>query len=202
MLLKKQEKTHSSLVYLTATPSPSMLKQISRQELAYVRIPARFHGFPLPVPSFNWIGNWRKEIKKERLPNVFLKWIKEQVRATKPVLLFLPSIKIIEKVKSLLLQEDIFCEAVHSEDQERTEKVLRFRRKELPVLLSSTILERGITIENISVGVIGAEDDIFSESALVQIAGRAGRSSAFPDGDVRFFHFGRTKAMVSSVRSY
>ncbi|MGB7999426.1 MAG: DEAD/DEAH box helicase [Anaerobacillus sp.] len=197
--VEKARKDHSSLVYLTATPSPSMLKQISRQELAYVRIPARFHGFPLPVPSFNWIGNWRKEIKKERLPNVFLKWIKEQVRATKPVLLFLPSIKIIEKVKILLLQEDIFCEAVHSEDQERTEKVLRFRRKELPVLLSSTILERGITIENISVGVIGAEDDIFSESALVQIAGRAGRSSAFPDGDVRFFHFGRTKAMVSSV---
>ncbi len=198
--VEKARKINSSLVYLTATPSSSMLNQTTRQELDYVRIPARFHGFPLPVPSFKWIGNWRKGIKKKRLPKVFLEWTNEQVRAAKPVLLFLPSIKMIDKAKNLLLEENIPCESVHSEDHDRTDKVLRFRRKEIPVLLSSTILERGITIENISVGVLGAEDDVFTESALVQIAGRAGRSAAFPDGDICFFHFGRTKAMVSSVR--
>ena len=42
---------------------------------------------------------------------------------------------------------------------------------------------------------MGAEDDIFTESALVQIAGRAGRSKDFPDGVVTFFHYGKTEAM-------
>ncbi|MGG1687351.1 helicase-related protein [Pseudalkalibacillus sp. NRS-1564] len=75
-----------------------------------------------------------------------------------------------------------------------------FEKKEIPILLSSTILERGITIENISVAVLGAEDEVFTESALVQIAGRAGRSKRFPDGDVRFFHYGKTNAMLEAIK--
>jgi competence protein ComFA len=66
------------------------------------------------------------------------------------------------------------------------------------VLLTTTILERGVTIPNIDVAVIGSEDRVFTESALVQIAGRAGRSSEFPTGDVTFFHYGKTSEMVKA----
>lgn len=41
-----------------------------------------------------------------------------------------------------------------------------------------------------------AEEEIFSESALVQIAGRAGRSFEVPYGEVIYFHYGKTEAMV------
>ncbi|PDY12247.1 DNA/RNA helicase, partial [Bacillus cereus] len=37
---------------------------------------------------------------------------------------------------------------------------------------------------------------IFSESALVQIAGRVGRSFEEPYGEVIYFHYGKTEAMV------
>lgn len=66
------------------------------------------------------------------------------------------------------------------------------------MLVTTTILERGVTVENVQVGVLGAEDDVFTESALVQISGRAGRSKDFANGDVRFFHFGKTMEMVAA----
>ncbi len=72
------------------------------------------------------------------------------------------------------------------------------RAKEIPLLLTTTILERGVTFPNIDVAVVGAEDDIFTESALVQIAGRAGRSKDYPGGVVTFFHYGKTNAMVKA----
>ncbi|MFK4997169.1 hypothetical protein ACI2OX_04930 [Bacillus sp. N9] len=52
------------------------------------------------------------------------------------------------------------------------------------------MLERGVTFPNIDVAVIGAEDDIFTEAALVQISGRVGRSSEFPNGTITFFIMG------------
>jgi len=74
------------------------------------------------------------------------------------------------------------------------------RTKEIPLLLTTTILERGVTFPNIDVAVVGAEDPIFTESALVQIAGRAGRSKDHPDGVVTFFHYGKTDEMIKARR--
>ncbi|WP_283153589.1 DEAD/DEAH box helicase [Guptibacillus hwajinpoensis] len=195
--VEKARKQGGSLIYLTATPSPLILK---KENLQIVRIPSRYHGFPLPIPTCHWSGNWRKKINKGHLPHILIEWIKKQVSERKPVLLFLPSIKIINQTKDIFEKNHFRCESVHSEDENRAEKVLRFRNKEIPILLSSTILERGITIENISVAVLGAEDEVFTESALVQIAGRAGRSKRFPEGDVRFFHYGKTNAMLEAIK--
>ena len=77
--------------------------------------------------------------------------------------------------------------AVHAEDPDRKEKVLKLRHEEVPGLLTTTILERGITIKNVQVAVIGAESTIFNSSALIQIAGRVGRNADFSGGDVVFF---------------
>ncbi len=74
------------------------------------------------------------------------------------------------------------------------------RNKEIPLLLTTTILERGVTIANLDVAVLGAEDRIFTESALVQIAGRVGRSSQYSTGNITFFHYGKTEAMVKAKR--
>ena len=89
-------------------------------------------------------------------------------------------------------------EAVYSEDPLRKEKVQHMREKKIPLLLTTTILERGVTFPNLDVAVFGAEDRIFTESALVQIAGRVGRSSNYPSGDITFFHYGKTNAMVKA----
>lgn len=55
-------------------------------------------------------------------------------------------------------------------------------------------------MKNLQVAVLGAEEEIFSESALVQIAGRAGRSFEVPYGEVIYFHYGKTEAMVRAKK--
>lgn len=57
-----------------------------------------------------------------------------------------------------------------------------------------------MTFAGIEVIVIGAEDRVFTESALVQISGRVGRSPKQPTGKVTFYHDGWTKEMRRAVR--
>ncbi|WP_046174674.1 DEAD/DEAH box helicase [Domibacillus indicus] len=189
--VQKARKKKSALIYLTATPEPSWKEDIKSGKREATLIPARYHRHPLPVPKMSWCGNWKKTI----VPDPVQKWVKEKQKA----LLFYPHIETMEKALSRLKEVDERIESVHAGDPLRKEKVEAMRRGSIPVLLTTTILERGVTFPGVDVAVVGAEDRVFTESALVQIAGRAGRSAACPTGDVVLFHYGKTEAMVRAV---
>lgn len=188
-------KTQSSLIFLTATPNQKLQQQCLNGKRKYVTIPARFHRHPLPVPKFNWCGNWRRKLEKTRLPANILQWTGLRLRTDKQALIFFPNIRLMEKALPVFKHIDPRIEAVHAEDPYRKEKVQKMRNREIPILLTTTILERGVTFPNIDVAVVGAEEDIFTESALVQIAGRVGRSAVYPSGHIDFFHYGISTAM-------
>lgn len=191
-------KPTSAMIYLTATPNEKWQRECRQGKRAFATIPARFHRRPLLVPQFEWCGNWQKNLRKGKLPPPILRWIKERLEGGKQALIFFPHIPFMEKALPQLRQLDQTIEAVHAEDPDRKTKVQKMRTKEISLLLTTTILERGVTFPNIDVAVVGAEDDIFTESALVQIAGRAGRSKDHPDGVVTFFHYGKTEAMIKA----
>lgn len=196
--VKQARKPHSSMIYLTATPHEKWQKECRLGKRNFVTIPARYHRHPLPVPEFVWCGSWKKHLKKNRLPDHVLRWIEKRLHSKKQSLLFVPQIELMEKILPLLQKLHPDIQSVHAEDPERKKKVQAMRNKEIPLLLTTTILERGVTFPNIDVAVLGAEDRIFTESALVQIAGRVGRSADFPNGAITFFHYGKTKAMVKA----
>jgi len=189
-------KPSSSMIYLTATPNQKWQGECRTGKRAFTTISARFHRQPLPVPKFEWCGNWQKQLQKNKLPPNVLRWITERIHANKQALVFFPHIPLMEKALPILRQLATTVETVHAEDPDRKEKVQRMRSKEIPLLLTTTILERGVTFPNIDVAVVGAEETVFSESALVQIAGRAGRSKDYPEGVVTYFHYGKTEEMV------
>lgn len=92
---------------------------------------------------------------------------------------------------------------VHAADPERLEKVQGMRDKKYQFLVTTTIMERGVTFPGIDVLVLGADDPVFSTSALVQIAGRAGRSPQKPDGFVGFWcgaEDARVRNGISQIR--
>lgn len=189
--VKKAKKKEAPVVYVSATPSVRLLKTVPGRSEIF----RRFHGHDLPVPSFESLWNYKRSLLKNKIPSKLAAWIQEKIRKKEPFLLFLPTIELIDHSISLLKELDPSIEAVHSEDPLRKEKVMKLRNGDIPGLLTSTILERGITIPNVQVAVIGADDRIFDSSALIQIAGRAGRSSGKPGGDVLFFHNGISKEM-------
>ena len=193
-------KQTSSIIYLTATPNKKWQAECSTGKRKFTTIPARYHRHPLPVPTLLWCGNWEKTLKKDRLPRSVIQWIKQCLYSEKQCLIFIPKIEKMEKILPIVRRLHPKTEAVHAEDLYRKEKVQAMRNQEIQILLTTTILERGVTFPNIDVAVLGAEDRIFTESALVQIAGRVGRSVQYPSGDITFFHYGKTEAMNEARR--
>lgn len=193
--VQKAAKNNAATIYLTATPNQKWQKDCKIGKRPFVTIPARFHGYPLPIPEFNWCGNWKKSFQKGKIPVPIEKWVKKRLQLGKQALIFLPNIKLMEKTAPYFQKLHPNIESVHAEDPDRKEKVEKMRNKEIPILLTTTILERGVTFPNIDVAVVGAEDGIFTEAALVQISGRVGRSAKHPTGTITFFHHGRTMAM-------
>lgn len=61
-------------------------------------------------------------------------------------------------------------------------------------------MERGVTFDGVSVIVLGSNHDVFTTSALVQIAGRVDRKKEYTAGEVWFLHDGCTKAMNSAIQ--
>ncbi|AXF56317.1 DEAD/DEAH box helicase [Salicibibacter kimchii] len=192
--VKKATRKNAATIYLTATPDDQLRKRCESKD-AVIRVNRRFHGFPLPVPAFQWCGDWRKALSRARLPKGFSDWAFQQLATKRQALIFVPSIQTAEVLCEVLRQRERSIASVHAGGPERKEIVENFRNGEMPMLVTTTILERGVTIYGIDVGVLGAEDEVFTVSALVQIAGRAGRSAEDPDGKVTFFHYGKTKAM-------
>lgn len=126
----------------------------------------------------------------------------KRIASKKRFIVFVPNIAWMLRFEQVLQKTfpTAIFEAVHSADSHREEKVMRMRQQSLDFILTTTILERGVTFPNVDVLVIGAEDRVFTESALVQIAGRAGRSPNYPTGDVYYFHNGQTIAIKRAIK--
>ena len=189
--VQKAKRKDAVVHYITATPSHELLQKVDNISL----ISERFHGFPLPVPRFDGLWNYDKHIKKGRLSPKIQSWTQQCLENKRPFLIFFPTIDLMEQALPLFQQLDPQILAVHAEDPNRKEKVVELRMKKVPGLLTTTILERGITIPNVQVAVVGADETIFTSSALIQIGGRVGRSVDYPKGDLVFFHHGISFAM-------
>ncbi|MER2108697.1 MAG: DEAD/DEAH box helicase family protein [Solibacillus sp.] len=195
----KAKKQQAPIGYVTATPSADLLTRYQKEQWGYSFIKRRYHGHDLPVPRTESSWNYEKAIRKGKIPEKLVRWLTEKLARNEQVLLFFPTIDLLEVAISLFQQLEPLMEGVHAEDPERKEKVLRLRNGELKGLLTTTILERGITIKNVQVAVIGAEQTIFTASALIQISGRVGRNADFPAGDIVFFHHGLTAEMDEAI---
>lgn len=186
----KVKKANAPILFVTATPSKEILSTVKKENWGYSYIPIRYHGHPLPVPRFDSLWFYEKMMNKGKLPKKLIEWTKKCIQQNTPFLIFFPSIELMEKAASLFQKIHEKIESVHAEDPDRKEKVLHLRDNQIPGLLTTTILERGVTIPKIQVAVVGAQSPIFTSSALIQISGRVGRNKNYPSGDIVFFHHG------------
>ncbi|MBX0357542.1 DEAD/DEAH box helicase [Halobacillus sp. Nhm2S1] len=198
---ERAAKPQASMIYLTATPRKKQKRRIRSKDLPVVFIPQRFHGHPLPVPQLKLTPALHRYLQKAELHPKILQQIAHQQQTPRQLLLFLPSVKMAEQIAEYLKERNYEVRSVHAEDRGRAGKIQAFRKKEYRVLVTTTILERGVTFPSVDVYVIDAGHVVFDEAALVQIAGRAGRSPDDPKGDVIFYHVGKTDEMLDAVDS-
>ena len=182
-------KEDGSLLFMTATPGKKLIQQIHNKKLMVSYLPLRYHGNLLPQIKLCLAFNWRKGLSKKHLPTSLLREIRNTLNNRYRCLLFVPHIADLQPVL-LCLQRflpDKKFTTVHAADPQRLEKVQAMRDGRYDFLITTSILERGVTFPEIDVFVLGADDQIFSSSALVQIAGRVCRSVSRPTGKVMFW---------------
>jgi competence protein ComFA len=73
-----------------------------------------------------------------------------------------------------------------------------FKQGALKYLISTSILERGITLKNLQVMIVESDHVLMEEKTIVQMAGRVGRKKEVPYGDVILYCQTYTNAIQSS----
>ena len=199
---KNAIKKEGNTLYLTATSTDELDKKVKKKEVSRYSLPRRFHGNSLVVPEIKWVSKIRQKIEKGKIPHDLLQLIKQQRQTTYPLLLFVSEIELGKQLKDILTKyfpkEKLGF--VSSKTEDRLRIVEEFRNREVSILVSTTILERGVTFPLVDVFVIESNHRLFTKSTLVQISGRVGRSKERPIGQLLFLADGITKAMKKAVK--
>lgn len=190
-LLQRSLKETGKLVMLSATPGEDLLKEVKTGQLQILTLPARFHRRGVPVPKL--VATKLPGPEYRLLPVQIQEWIKQSIyQDLAQLYIFLPTIKMVEIFGQSLKQyfrdqEMDWVEYTHSQDPERGEKVENFLQGRYPILVTTSIMERGVTVPKSNVLVLYADrEEIFNYQSLIQMAGRGGRSLDAPHAEVWF----------------
>lgn len=165
--------SNGCLFYLTSTPS----KRLISMNLNTYTIYKRWHNLPLPIPKLIYFSSPTK------FPVRLLLLLKKPKRN---ILLFVSTISFGEQISLVLNKYKISHKFVYSSAINRTADIEWFKTGTDKILLSTTILERGITFDDIDLIIIDTHNSFYNKAALVQIAGRARRKIDYQEGNVYF----------------
>lgn len=169
-----------NIVYMSAT-IPLELKK----EFPIYYLNKRYHYHKLDVPKVKLFWTKKTIIKfinkhKEGIILIYFPTIKEQVKFSKKF-----------KVAHYL---------INSKVKNSRELLEAFHRLKSGVILTTLVLERGITFKNCHVIVYLADHELFTQENLIQISGRVGRNKDYPSGDILFLVKDRNKKIKRSIR--
>lgn len=194
-------------LWLTATPPAEIAARARRGQAGLIYLPARHHGRPLPLPQI---------IREPRLkwpaagglPRCLQATIETVLQQRIQLLIFVPTIELVEAVVAGLKRDwpqpapgKDWVRGCYAAHPRKEETIAAFQRSEYPVLVTTTVMERGLTIPRLAVLVLYADEErIFSANTLVQIAGRVGRTADYPGGQVFFLARRISPPMVAACR--
>ena len=189
-------------IFLTATSTDELDKKVRTGELKRLSLPRRFHGNPLIIPKPVWLSDFNRCLERSQLSSKLKAYIEKQRKTGYPLLIFASEIQKGEKLKEILQVyfPDEKIGFVSSVTEDRLEQVQAFRDGELTILISTTILERGVTFPCVDVFVVEANHRLFTKSSLIQIGGRVGRSMDRPTGELLFFHDGLNASIKKAIK--
>ena len=178
---------------MSATPSKGVVSLFKTPGHQMLTLHTRFHKHPIPVP-------WIKIAHKPAKTIFLIRKLRDFCKKEKPCFVFVPTISECEsvyRVLSFFLPGGAF---VHSKCPNRTQVISNIKKGRLKYLVTTDVLERGITVRGLQVIVFDADSPIYDAASLIQIAGRAGRKSDAPEGEVVFVAEKEEKSMVSAIK--
>ena len=104
-------------------------------------------------------------------------------KSFKQIFIFTPTIDLSVKVYKFLRLFFRNGYYINSHSENRDEIIKKFRVKKYRYLVTTAVLERGVTVKDLQVIVYHADHPIYDSYSLIQIAGRAGRKKEAPEGE-------------------
>ena len=189
LVLRSVKGSHAQM---SATASKDQIKYYEEKGWPVLKLDKRYHGHPLPVP--------RLVIKNSVLKYYELyKELKRFEYLNKQVFLFVPTIKESEQLFIVLKHILKKVNIVHSKKADRKEIIEAFKNKKSQTLITTSVLERGVTVKDLQVIVFHADSPLYDSSVLIQIAGRVGRKKDAPTGEVIFIASKSNKAIEDAI---
>lgn len=168
-----------NVLFMSATKDDALISKLNNPK--HLIMPLRPNLKPLPIP----------ELKRSYL-SIFHEYAKI---SQEKLLIFVPTIQLARKLSQYLR---IPCVTSKSEDKESL--IESFHKKTKGILITTTILERGVTFKDCYVWVFEAHHPIFDVSSLTQICGRVLRGSS-TKGTCIFFSTQKCKEVERCIEN-
>lgn len=149
----------------------------------------RYHGKDLPIPHRLICPHFLQKF-------VMLYLIKKMKKKT---IVFVPTVSDTEKLCLFLNKHFIKCKPVSSKHIHNQEVLDELKAGKIQVIVATTLLERGVTVEDVQVIVYQSEHQLFDKRTLIQIAGRVGRKPNHPTGHVYFLTSEKTAGITQCI---
>jgi competence protein ComFA len=161
------------LIFSSATIDDGLKKKLTKiKDLEYLYLYQRPHGHPLAEPKIVLLPKTAQYL--------FLLYLLGNIK--RKTIVFVPTISDSIRLHKVF-KHFIDCSYVNSKVIDRSNIISGFRNGKYKVLFSTTILERGVTIENVAVIIFDASSRVYDRSSLIQMLGRIGRSARYPKGE-------------------
>lgn len=178
-LVDKAIKAKGIKIYISATMPKEYLDMINDKQFVYCLITSRFHGKDLIVPIFKkYESIWSHRLIKD---------IQKYLSGKDRLIIYFPSIQLMEVFHTHLNKKGIKNKTLSSKTKYRHSILKEFSKVEFKILLSTTLLERGVTFSRCDVFVLEADHPVYSKDTLIQISGRVGRDIIYTGGLLVFY---------------
>ena len=186
------ESLNGHYILMSATPPKDVLEHFNGGDKDILKLQIRFHRHPLPVPK----------IIKGNIVYLFIKLLfllNKYIKENKQVFIFAPTIAECEKLFNYI---NLFFRSgnyVHSKRENRSEIIDAFRLKAYKFLVTTSVLERGVTVRNLQVIIFKSDSFLYDSGTLIQISGRVGRKLDAPEGEVIYLAKNISNEMEDSI---
>ncbi|MDR0831733.1 MAG: DEAD/DEAH box helicase family protein [Bacillales bacterium] len=176
-------------VCLSATPSQNDINNNT-----VLTLKRRYHLKDLPVPKTRYLDSF----------SMFFRLIKELRKFNKRKKICFIYVPTIDMGLSLYYWLKFFIKGlinISSKTSNREEIISNIHKGLYKCIITTTILERGVTFKGLQVIVYHAENNIFEEKTLIQMAGRVGRNFLEPDGEVIFLSTKHREEIDNAIKT-
>lgn len=184
-LEKAAFKSAKQFIFVSATPPLKYLQA----NLVHLQVYHRHHLQMMPMPKLILSHSGRMWYELLKLCFALRK---------QPLIIFVPSIKLAQDLNRILKLFKFKSDWISSTKQDL--KIIdNLKNKQINVLISTSVLERGITLKGLNIIIYQACSKLFSKDVLIQMCGRVGRDQKLYDGYIYFLAKTKTPSIIQCL---